>query len=86
MPRYIALIDGRPGAYGVVSPDAPGCHAMGDTIDEALFNARSALTDWIVNERAMGMDIPEPRTTDELLKDPEVIEDIKITGAVMREI
>ena len=40
MARYIALIDGKPGAYGVVFPDAPGCAAMGKTIDEALAHAR----------------------------------------------
>jgi hypothetical protein len=30
--------------------------------------------------------VHEPRTADELLKDPEVIEDIEATGAVMREV
>lgn len=59
---------------------------MGDTIGEALFNKRSAVTDWIVHSGAHGMDIPEPRTADELLNDPEVVEDIKVTGAAMREV
>ena len=36
MSRYIALVDGKKGAYGVVVPDLPGCYAMGKTIDEAL--------------------------------------------------
>jgi hypothetical protein len=25
MTRYVALLDGKPGAYGVVVPDLPGC-------------------------------------------------------------
>ena len=45
--RYPALIDGEVGAYGVVFPDLPGCVAMGSTIDEALGNAREALSDWM---------------------------------------
>ena len=31
--RYIALIDGKKGAYGVTFPDVDGCTAMGATID-----------------------------------------------------
>ncbi len=40
-------IDGRPGAWGVVFPDCPGCCAMGNTVEEALGNAAEALTDWL---------------------------------------
>ncbi|QAY95092.1 HicB family protein [Methylovirgula ligni] len=86
MARYTALIDGEPGAYGVVFPDAPGCHAMGDTIEEALSHAREALAEWLEDAREQGFPIPEPRTAEELLKDPEVLEDIAETGAVMREV
>ena len=46
MSRYIALVDGKKGAYGVVVPDLPGCYAMGKTIDEALRNAASAAVAW----------------------------------------
>lgn len=86
MPRYIVLVDGKPGAYGVVFPDAPGCTAMGDTIEQAFSHAREALADWIAHSRKEGFPIPEPRTVDELLMDPEVIEQIAETGAVMREV
>ncbi len=87
MARYTALIDGEPGAYGVVFPDAPGCHEMGDTIEEALLNARVALGEWIALTKADGkLSVPEPRSVDELLKDPEVLEDIAETGAVMRDL
>lgn len=87
MPTYIALIDGEPGAYGVVFPDAPGCAAMGDTIEEALASARTALGEWIAHESSeKGLGIPEVRTADELLKDSEVVEQIEATGAVMHEV
>jgi predicted RNase H-like HicB family nuclease len=46
MARYIAVIDGEPGAFGVVFPDCPGCTAMGSTLDEALVAAAEALADW----------------------------------------
>jgi predicted RNase H-like HicB family nuclease len=47
MARYVALIDGKAGAYGVVFPDLPGCTAMGKTVDQAIANAAEALRDWI---------------------------------------
>src|SRR5262245_20402806 len=37
--KYVALVDGKAGAYGVAFPDAPGCAAMGKTMDEAIANA-----------------------------------------------
>jgi predicted RNase H-like HicB family nuclease len=32
-------------AYGVVVPDLPGCFSAGDTLDEALTNARETMVD-----------------------------------------
>lgn len=87
MPRYVALIDGKPGACSVVFPDAPGCAAMGKTIEQALLRARTTLGEWIAHESSPeGLGIPRVRTVDELLKDPEVAESIKVTGAMMREV
>jgi predicted RNase H-like HicB family nuclease len=87
MPNYFALIDGKLGAYGVVFPDVPGCHAMGKTMEKALLNAKSALKDWIALANSVeGFGVPKPRTIGELLRDPEVIEQIKATGAVLREV
>jgi predicted RNase H-like HicB family nuclease len=45
--RYLALIDGSPGAYGVSIPDCPGCTAMGASESEALTNAIEALAEWV---------------------------------------
>ena len=72
MTRYIALIDGNAGAYGVVFPDLPGCAAMGRTMSDALDNAARALRDWVeVTEEAQGK-IPRPRILEVLRRDPEV--------------
>jgi predicted RNase H-like HicB family nuclease len=71
MARYIALIDGEPGAFGVVFPDCPGCTAMGGTLDEALAAAAEALADWAGDVRAE-KGLPEPRSVTELRADPDV--------------
>lgn len=72
MPRYIALIDGDAGAYGVVFPDLPGCTAMGKTMDEALSNAADALRDWVEATEGQGREISRPRKLEVLRRDPEV--------------
>jgi predicted RNase H-like HicB family nuclease len=69
--RYIALVDGKRGAYGVVFPDLPGCTAMGRTMDEALRNASEALTEWAEAVRESHGRMPPPRSTEELREDPE---------------
>jgi len=71
MAHYIALVDGKPGAYGVVFPDAPGCTAMGETHEEALRSAVLALSEWV------GQDAPPvARSIDELRVDDEVREQL----------
>jgi predicted RNase H-like HicB family nuclease len=68
--RYVALVDGKPGAFGVVFPDCPGCTAMGHTVEDALANAVEALADWADDVDPM----PKPRSVAELRRDPEVRE------------
>jgi predicted RNase H-like HicB family nuclease len=72
MARYIALIDGRAGAYGVVFPDLPGCTAMGKTMDDALAHAAEALRDWAEITEENGDKIPRPRALEALRRDPDV--------------
>ena len=43
MARYFAILDGKPGAFGVSFPDLPGCVAMGKDENEAYSNALDAL-------------------------------------------
>ncbi len=45
--RYIALVDGKAGAYGVVIPDLPDCTSAGSTTDEALRKAVEAVRLWV---------------------------------------
>ena len=58
MARYVAIVDGKPGAFGVVVPDLPGCASGGRTIDNALRNAVEAVTLWVEDARADGEQIP----------------------------
>jgi predicted RNase H-like HicB family nuclease len=85
MARYVALIDGEAGAYGVVFPDAPGCTAMGATQDEALADAADALSEWVADELADGRRAPEPRSAERLLKDREVAAALK-KGAILASV
>ena len=71
MKRYLALLDGGPGAYGVAFPDCPGCTAMGADDDEAYANAVEALTEWVHDARSAG-EVPEPRSIEALRCDPDV--------------
>jgi predicted RNase H-like HicB family nuclease len=73
MSRYVALVDGKSGAYGVVVPDLPGCTSGGATVDAALRNAVEAVTLWVEDARADGEKIPKPRSAETLRNDPEVI-------------
>lgn len=76
MSHYIALVDGEPGSFGVVFPDAPGCTAMGLTHEEALQNSVLALAEWV------GLDEPPaPRSIEELRADEDVQEQLS-DGAV----
>jgi predicted RNase H-like HicB family nuclease len=73
MSRYVAIVDGGPGAYGVSFPDAPGCVAMGETVDEAIRNAGAALAEWSADVLADGGQLPPPRELEELQHDDDVL-------------
>jgi predicted RNase H-like HicB family nuclease len=70
--RYVALIDGRAGAYGLVIPDLPGCSSGGRTMDEAVRNAQEAVSLWVGEMAAQGGMVPEPRTIEAAVADVEV--------------
>jgi predicted RNase H-like HicB family nuclease len=74
MSRYVALIDGKAGAYGIVFPDLPGCTAMGKTMDAALAHAVDALRDWAAVTEEGGGRVPKPRSLEALRGDPDVRE------------
>jgi predicted RNase H-like HicB family nuclease len=72
MSRYVALVDGHAGAYGVVVPDLPGCSSGGETVDEALLNAQEAVSLWTDEMMAQGGEIPAPRAVEAAISDPDI--------------
>ena len=76
MARYVALVDGRAGAYGVTVPDLPGCTSGGRTTDEALRNAVEAVRLWAEDAIGDGEALPEPRSVETLRTEPEIAEAI----------
>lgn len=85
MARFVALIDGEAGAYGVSFPDAPGCTAMAETQEEALNAAADALAEWVGDELADGRRAPPPRSVEILRQQPEVAEALR-AGAVLASV
>jgi predicted RNase H-like HicB family nuclease len=70
--RYIALVDGKPDAYGVVVPDLPGCTSAGKTTDAAYRNAIEAVRLWVEDALEAGEKLPAARSLMELLADRDV--------------
>jgi len=84
MSRYVALLDGHAGAYGVVVPDLPGCSSGGATIEEAVANTQEAVTLWVDEMAAQGGDITAPRDGEAVLADPEVADAVAAGAAHSR--
>ena len=72
MTKYIALLDGEPGTYGVSIPDGPGCVAMGDSEQNAVDNATAALSQWMKSLASEKSERPIPSTAEALRNDPKV--------------
>lgn len=72
MTHYVALIDGKPGAFGVVVPDLPGCTSAGQNFDEAVTHAVEAVRLWIEDALADGEAIPSARDMEILRTDPDI--------------
>ena len=61
MKRYTLLLipDTEEGGYTVRVPALPGCITEGDTLEEAIANARKAVAGWIESAEKHGETIPE---------------------------
>jgi predicted RNase H-like HicB family nuclease len=70
--RYIALVDGKAGAYGVVVPDLPGYNSAGSTTDEALRKAVEAVRLWVEDAIDDGEVLPPLRSVEALHADLEI--------------
>jgi len=82
MMRYVVLIDGKPGTYGVTVPDMPGCTSAGATTDAALRGAVQAIRLWAEDALADGEVLPQPRTAEQVRRDPRSAKAIR-AGAVL---
>jgi len=58
-------------AYGVIGPDLPGCFSAGDTLDEAIDNAREAIELWLETVIDDGGAVPTPGQIDQHQANPE---------------
>jgi predicted RNase H-like HicB family nuclease len=47
-------------AYGVVVPDLPGCFSAGDTLEDAIDNAKEAIEFWLETVIDDGGSVPKP--------------------------
>jgi predicted RNase H-like HicB family nuclease len=83
MARYVALIDGKRGAYGVVVPDLPGCTSAGKTIDQAYRNAIEAVRLWVEDAEASGEKLPRQRALEALRSDSDVAAALAAGAAVV---
>jgi predicted RNase H-like HicB family nuclease len=77
MHGYIALIHPpeNGSSWGAMFPDVPGCVSAGGSLEEALANAREALSSRLALSEAEGEAIPAPRSYEELKKDEDLADD-----------
>ena len=80
---YVALIIKDPGdtAYGVVFPDLAGCFSAGDSYEEAVRNARQALSLYCGVAREEGSHLPNGRELEVLRTDRALREEFGETIA-----
>jgi predicted RNase H-like HicB family nuclease len=81
--RYVGLLDGEAGAYGVVVPDLPGCTSGGATADEALTGAVEAVRLWIDDAIADGEVVPHPRPIETVRTDRSVAKALRAGAALV---
>jgi predicted RNase H-like HicB family nuclease/uncharacterized protein (DUF1778 family) len=75
MVAVVALVHGKPGAYGISFPDFPGCVSGGASVDEALRRGRDALDFHVESMMEVGEPLPKIRDIAEIRADPEYAED-----------
>ena len=75
MDAVVAILHGKPGAYGISFPDFPGCVSGGATVDEALRRGRDALDFHVESMIDVGEALPEIRDIAEIRNDLDYAED-----------
>ncbi len=72
MRTYHAVIHKAPGtSYGISFPDFPGCISAGDNCAEAIASGMEALELHIEGMLEDGLEMPEPRSLEGILDDPD---------------
>ncbi|MSQ14038.1 MAG: type II toxin-antitoxin system HicB family antitoxin [Dehalococcoidia bacterium] len=63
MHRYTVIVKPEPkeGGFSVFVPSLPGCYTQGETLDEALANAKDAITLYLEDLKACGEPIPDEK-------------------------
>jgi predicted RNase H-like HicB family nuclease len=79
MSQYIAIVEeaGPDKAVGVWFPDLPGCFTAGDTLDEAIANAPTAVALYAEALEDAGETLPAPRSLTDLKRDPAFLSDLQ---------
>lgn len=81
--HYVAVIEkDADSAFGVWFPDVDGCFSAGDTLDEAVVNAGTALRQHAEALQSAGRDVPNARDVEAVLHDKDVKAAVK-TGALL---
>lgn len=81
--HYVAVIEkDADSAFGVWFPDVEGCFSAGDTLDEAVVNAGTALRQHAEALQSAGKDVPNARDVEAVLHDKDIKAAVK-TGALL---
>jgi predicted RNase H-like HicB family nuclease len=81
--HYVAVIEKEEvSAFGVWFPDVEGCFSAGETIEEAVANATSALRQHVEALESAGRSAPAARSIDDVLNDEDVAESTE-AGAIL---
>jgi predicted RNase H-like HicB family nuclease len=73
--RYVGFVHKDPDSvYGISFPDFPGCISAGDTLEEVSANGTEALAFHVRGMETDGDPIPEPRSLEDIMSDPELAE------------
>ncbi|MDD3058441.1 MAG: type II toxin-antitoxin system HicB family antitoxin [Eubacteriales bacterium] len=61
LPYKMEMVEDKDeGGFAVSFPDLKGCISVGDTLEQAVANAKDAKREWLVAALEDGYDIPEP--------------------------
>ena len=71
MKQYLAFISTDGSTYSVVFPDFPGCVSAGKNFEDAIRMAHEALSGHVECMKDVHLEIPEPRSIKEIIKNWE---------------